>query len=1832
VYQLTTIVVDGLGGTIDPNSGPQYEGEIVLLTATPGLGYTVKAWTGTDDDTSVGLNNYVTMDSDKTVSVEFTYDTVRLDTKVDANTPYGRIRPRPGYYPLDLLGLSPVALLAIPDYGYGVKSWTGTDDDTLTTLQNAVTMNEDKSVTVAFEQLTLYYLTTSVVGGNGSIAPPSGPYYDREVITLTATPDPNYKVKAWSGTDDDTLTTAQNTVTINGADAHVTVEFMPIPKVWVYKPDGTLRKGPFNTIQAGIDYAQDNDEVIVGDGVYAGPGNCDLHFVKKPITIRSQNGPENCIIDCGGADRGFRFNIADDTVARDVNGIVDINSIPNPNHFVVRGFTITNGSADFGGGLYYEGTVDEDGALTASYPAPLVDNCIITGNSATSGGGVAFNVVVADPNAPEVPEDAPVPTITNCKIINNTTSLGPGANGGGIFCTGTSPVITSTEIIGNSGFNGGGIYSEGSESVPAIINCLITGNTSVDIGGSIYLFESPAIINLCTIAYNTGLDYGDEEGGELVGPKGGICCREADPEITNCIIWGNGDDLYECSATYSCIEDGDDGEGNIDDDPLFTRGGLGEFYLSHAQAGQGVDSPCINAGEQYILPTLQGPPPDGYNLGLDITTSIQNHLDIGFADMGYHYQPYDGPPILYDLEISATGPGVVDYYDVNGQHLGSITEATSPVFGHFMPGTQIYLTANATDPNGYRGTWHGTDEDTSTNTWNTVSMYGDRNVSVDFEPILRRKLYVPQDYPLLQNAIDAAKYKDEVVLARGGSDAPYYTSQGFLVSNKAITIRSVEPNDPACVAETVISLEIGPQGYIDIPCFRFNSVGPDTVLRGITIRGFNTLGYSGLDGNPSGGFWDGVPGQPIYGAAIQCGGPMDIPGLLGVEALWASNASPTIKDCIIRDCNAVGGSGGNGAGGSDPHWDGGHGGWPGRGYGGGIACLSNSNPTVINCTFDNCSAIGGNGGDGANGSTDAANYGKGGRGGGWYYSTAPSTPYEWSGSKSRAYLHDPDDYDFYTEYSGRGGAVYVGEGCSPTFINCTFTNCRTEGGLCGICGLDGWPPTHRESPGLHWKIDNFGGAVFCDTNSTAVFKNCTFSDNLADPNRPIFDPNGPADDPYNCDNDDLVVGYGGAVAFKNNANVTLENCTFNDNSADEGGAVYWTWSDPVISDCNFGGNSADSGGAVLFAGGLGRITRSNFSGNEAVGPSGRGGAICSLGANVLISDCNMSGNEADSSGGGIYVSSKDVDGNDLIIDGENVLGWNAAVVLNCLITGNTTGVDGGGISVTGDSEPNIINCTIAENAVTADVGYGGGLYGTYGSHTKVIDSIIWGNWARNGSQIAVGISTSPSTVDVSYSNVQGAQSGAYVEAGCTLNWDVSNLYRDPCFVTGPLGDYYLSQIEAGQPQDSPCVDAGSGLASRLGMNLYTTRTDQVFDTGIVDMGYHYPFTSMAELCKFCDLFYDSVIDFHDFAKIALQWLGGGCSGNNDWCLGADLTFDTYVNLDDVVLLAECWLVEDGSAPLPDPSKWRIEPYSSSTTAPYSISMIAETAFDNWSGDVEYYFECAYGGCNDSNWQTDPCYTDSGLEPETEYGYRVKVRDTSVKRNETDWSSIGYVITGGEAPPPTDTTPPSPDPMTWAAEPYIATPNSITLYASVATDTSGVEYYFEDYYAPMYNSGWINIPIWQDTGLAADTMYTYRVRARDKSVNHNQTGWSVLLDANTLPEGEVPDVNAPAPVMWDPNAINGGLPYETGSGANAWAHMTAAEATDPEGSGVEYYFECVEVPGVYPAGYSSGWIAERQWDVSLPALRGYHFRFKVRDLSPNYNESNWSTTEICLPFF
>lgn len=93
-------------------------------------------------------------------------------------------------------------------------------------------------------------------------------------------------------------------------------------------------------------------------------------------------------------------------------------------------------------------------------------------------------------------------------------------------------------------------------------------------------------------------------------------------------------------------------------------------------------------------------------------------------------------------------------------------------------------------------------------------------------------------------------------------------------------------------------------------------------------------------------------------------------------------------------------------------------------------------------------------------------------------------------------------------------------------------------------------------------------------------------------------------------------------------------------------------------------------------------------------------------------------------------------------------------------------------------------------------------------------------------------------------------------------------------------------------------------------------------------------------------------------------------------------------------------------------------------------------------------------------------------------------------------------------------PPVPDPPGWAVAPHAIGKDSIAMVAETVADASGVEYFFECAAGPCHDSGWRDGAAWVDAGLAPDMTCAYRVKARDRSANLNETGWSGEAIATT----------------------------------------------------------------------------------------------------------------------
>ena len=93
----------------------------------------------------------------------------QYDLTVDVSGSYGTVSPTSGTYPSGTV----VQLTAVPDTGYRVAAWSGTDNDASTSNTNTVTMNDHKTVTVAFEEIPSgpYDLTCTVIGSFGTVSP-----------------------------------------------------------------------------------------------------------------------------------------------------------------------------------------------------------------------------------------------------------------------------------------------------------------------------------------------------------------------------------------------------------------------------------------------------------------------------------------------------------------------------------------------------------------------------------------------------------------------------------------------------------------------------------------------------------------------------------------------------------------------------------------------------------------------------------------------------------------------------------------------------------------------------------------------------------------------------------------------------------------------------------------------------------------------------------------------------------------------------------------------------------------------------------------------------------------------------------------------------------------------------------------------------------------------------------------------------------------------------------------------------------------------------------------------------------------------------------------------------------------------------------------------------------------------------------------------------------------------------------------------------------------------------------------------------------------------------
>ena len=262
----------------------------------------------------------------------------------------------------------------------------------------------------------------------------------------------------------------------------------------------------------------------------------------------------------------------DQNDTKDADGIVtNVNDIQGANAYhvlvgigadqtaVFDGFIINAGQAD--GTTFFH---NQGGGVYLSLGNPTLTNLVISANKTNYYGAGLFN-------------DRSAASLSNIAFRgNNTTAVAN--NGGGMFNHEASPTLSNVLFSGNHAYTAGGLFTDGGN--PSLINVTFSGNSADNFGGA--------------VMYTGG----------------------GNPTLVNTILWGNQGTFagMNPTVTYSIIQGGFTGVGNLDVDPLFVDPQLwnsapttaGDYHLRYGSVTTdiGLNTPVITTLDLDSNPRL----------------------------------------------------------------------------------------------------------------------------------------------------------------------------------------------------------------------------------------------------------------------------------------------------------------------------------------------------------------------------------------------------------------------------------------------------------------------------------------------------------------------------------------------------------------------------------------------------------------------------------------------------------------------------------------------------------------------------------------------------------------------------------------------------------------------------------------------------------------------------------------------------------------------------------------------------------------------------------------------------------------------------------------------------------------------------------------------------------------------------------------------------------------------------------------------------------------------------------------------------------------------------
>ena len=257
--------------------------------------------------------------------------------------------------------------------------------------------------------------------------------------------------------------------------------------------------GDFTTIQEGINAASNGDTVLVADGIYTGSNNRNLTWNGniKHLVVKSDNGAENCIINCE-EEHGFDFDESHQDTTDVICGFTITNALAGVScsciSITIKNNIIDNDNVDESCGIctYISHIIAINNSIINNQIGIIHyggdDGSIIRKNNISNNSYIGFSCASIIGKVSDLQESV---IIDSNSICNNSFM--------GIWCWNRSPQITNNNIS----YNRIAIICE-QGACPLIQNNLISYNYGGYLGSGIVCFHECSYLSMPIIGGESG--------------------------------------------------------------------------------------------------------------------------------------------------------------------------------------------------------------------------------------------------------------------------------------------------------------------------------------------------------------------------------------------------------------------------------------------------------------------------------------------------------------------------------------------------------------------------------------------------------------------------------------------------------------------------------------------------------------------------------------------------------------------------------------------------------------------------------------------------------------------------------------------------------------------------------------------------------------------------------------------------------------------------------------------------------------------------------------------------------------------------------------------------------------------------------------------------------------------------------------------------------------------------------------------------------------------------------------------------------------------------------